>query len=156
MFYAGVAIWRGEALTTITISLSDLSETCTVGSVYLFIHYTKGRAQSRHCDVALVGQTLLDNFRHSSNATNNYQENNGTKNSCRPLFRFIRMFYLFVRYIYLYSYEIITLVVISNEFTWNCGYESDDRVFSVSNIAVVRFFSSISRSCSLFASGACY
>lgn len=40
MFY-GVAIWRVKPLTTITISLSDSSETCTVGSAFLFINYAK-------------------------------------------------------------------------------------------------------------------
>lgn len=38
----------------ITISQSDSIEKCTVGSTYLFIHYSKG--------VMLVEQTSLNNF----------------------------------------------------------------------------------------------
>lgn len=63
----------------ITISQSDSIEKCTVGSTYLFIHYSKG--------VMLVEQTSLNNFCQSNNAPNNLPGEYLITTCCKAVFR---------------------------------------------------------------------
>lgn len=56
--YLRVGRFGGQTKNTITFLISDSLETCTVGSVCVFILYAKGRLLRQHYDVMLLEQRL--------------------------------------------------------------------------------------------------